>query len=602
MRLGPGPVFAYEWLTSTRRWQLYTLRAFFLSFVLLGMIFTWQTGPAGRNSGQNVSIQSVAWFGQMLFFTIVSIELSLVLLAAPAATAGAVCVDKARGTLDHMLATDLSNTEIVLGKLGVRLIPVLGLIICLVPLTALTGLLGGIDPLALFGSFLTSIACAVLGCSLAMALSVWGRKTHEVLMVTYLLIIVWLSSPVLVMIAAYALGATRPSSVPQYVRDWVEFANPYVLVYLPYTTPGRAGVLTFVGFAACCFCVSGLLTLLAAFRVRAVALKQAGRASTPRRNRFARVFSRPVWLPRLPGPTLDGNPVLWREWQRFRPSRFLRVAWFLYTTLGVIWVVIAFRSIGSMRMQGEVVAVMATFQVAVGLLLMSVSAATSLAEERVRGSLDILLSTPLSTFSILVGKWWGAFRLAPHVLLWPAILGGILLWDRGSWFGYFLVIGLILAYCMAIASLGLALATWISRLGRAVASCVGIVVGFSVGWLILVVSVTSREFVGIPLIMGSPLYGTLVAMSAVIPGPHGPIGPESRYVPVGAMIWIVLHGGAAAILFGVTIATFDHCMGRIAETGMLHAPRSAKKWVPEIEPGLDDVPLSEADFRPIDRA
>ena len=153
-----------------------------------------------------MSIQSLALYGQVLFFTIVTIELSLVLLAAPAATAGAVCLDKARGTLDHMLATDLSNAEIVLGKLGVRLIPVLGLIVCLLPLSALTSLLGGIDPLALFGSFLTSVACAVLGCSLAMALSVWGRKTHEVLMVTYLLIIIWLSSPVLVMILAFALG------------------------------------------------------------------------------------------------------------------------------------------------------------------------------------------------------------------------------------------------------------------------------------------------------------------------------------------------------------------------------------------------------------
>ncbi len=254
-------------------------------------------------------------------------------------------------------------------------------------------------------------------------------------------------------------------------------------------------------------------------------------------------------------------------------------------------------------MQGEVVALMATFQVAVGLLLMSVNAATSLAEERVRGSLDILLSTPLSTFSILVGKWWGAFRLAPHVILWPAILGGILLWDHGSWFGYFLLIGLMLAYCMVIASLGLALATWISRLGRAVASCVGIVVGFSVGWLILVVTMTTRDFVGIPLVMGSPLYGTLAGMSGVVAGLHGPIGPQARYVFVGAMIWIVLHGGAAAFLFGATIATFDQCMGRIAETSEPHhAPRSAKKWVPEIEPGLDDVPLSEADFRPIDRA
>ena len=54
------------------------------------------------------------------------VELTLVMLAAPAATAGAICVDRARGTLAHMLATDLSDPEIVLGKLAARLLPVLG--------------------------------------------------------------------------------------------------------------------------------------------------------------------------------------------------------------------------------------------------------------------------------------------------------------------------------------------------------------------------------------------------------------------------------------------------------------------------------------------
>ena len=188
------------------------------------------------------------------------------------------------------------------------------------------------------------------------------------------------------------------------------------------------------------------------------------------------------------------------------------------------------------------------------------------------------------------------------MILWPAILGGILLWDGGSWFAYFLLIGLILAYCMAIASLGLALATWVSRLGRAVAICVGIVVGFSVGWLILIVSVCSRDYLGIPLVMGSPLYGTAAATSAVGANLQGHMGPDGRYTLVGAIIWIVLHGGAAALLFGVTIATFDHCMGRISETSAPRSPRFAKKLVRELEPDLDDIPLTEADFRPIDRA
>jgi ABC-type transport system involved in multi-copper enzyme maturation permease subunit len=586
VRLGPGPVFAYEWLTTTRRWQLYALRAVFLGLVLLGMIVSWKSASRGGNSAPYVSIQTLASYGQQFFFTIVTIELSLVLLAAPAATAGAICLDKARGTLDHMLATDLSNTEIVLGKLGVRLIPVLGLIVCLLPLSALTSLLGGIDPVALLGSFLTAVGCAVLGCSLAMALSVWGRKTHEVLMVTYLLLIVWLSSPFLVMLLAYASAGPMPASVVIDFRDWFELTNPFGLVYGRSNSRGKVGMTNFLGFLLSCLSVSALLVALAAYRVRAVALKQAGRASAPRRRRFALGFSQPAWLPRLPGPSLDGNPVLWREWQRFRPSRFLRVAWFLYTAMGLIGVVTTLKAA---HMRGVAVAIWATFQVAIGLLLLSVSAATSLAEERTRGSLDILLSTPLSTLSILAGKWWGAFRLAPHVILWPAALGGILLWDGGSWPRYFLAMGLILAYSVAIASLGLALATWVSRLGRAVAICVAIVVGFSVGWLFLIMSLFSRDFLGVPLIMGSPLYGTAAAMSGVAAAYSEPVGGDLWHTSVGAVIWILVHGGAAVVLFIATCATFDRCMGRIEETSVPHdAPRSAKKWPAGFDPGLDD--------------
>ena len=130
LRLGPGPVFVYEWLTAARRWQLYAMRAVFVGAILVGLCLVWsQTSPSapGRTWSRSRSWRDTA---RQIYRTIAMIELTLILLAAPAATAGAVCLDKARGTLDHMLATDLSNAEIVLGKLGVRLIPVLGLIAC----------------------------------------------------------------------------------------------------------------------------------------------------------------------------------------------------------------------------------------------------------------------------------------------------------------------------------------------------------------------------------------------------------------------------------------------------------------------------------------
>jgi ABC-type transport system involved in multi-copper enzyme maturation permease subunit len=591
VRLGPGPVFAYEWLTTTRRWQLYALRAGFVAAILIGMMFVWHNSNRLAPRGQIVSIQTMATYGENLYETIVSIELTVVLLTAPAPTAGAVCLDKARGTLDHMLATDLSNAEIVLGKIGVRLVPVLGLIACALPLTALTSLLGGIDPLALFGSFMTSIACAALGCSLALTLSVWGRKTHEVLMITYLILIFWLITPVVLLLVADAFGLSfSPNSAP-IVWGWIGCSNPYYLAFAPYSDPGKVGLMTYLGFLVICLVLSALLLSLATRRIRGVALQQAGRQEARARpGRFARHFPTFSGWPALPGPALDGNPILWREWHRSRPSKFLRLVWALYTALGVLWVVLSLQVLATARTNQEVISVMCMVQVSLGLLLLSVSAATSLAEERVRGSLDVLLCTPLSTRSILVGKWWGSFRQSMHVLVWPLILGGILVTESGRWIGYFLLLGLIMTNSAVITSLGLVMATWVSRLGRAVALCVSAYIVFSIGWLLLVFLLAipgpSNEHFLIPMVMGSPFYGTIFATMAVAPGDlHFPGGVYTA--GVGALIWIVIDGAVALLLFLTALATFDRCLGRVSEVAGRSKP-FPRKTVAALDPDFDE--------------
>ena len=45
-----------------------------------------------------------------------------------------------------MLMTDLTNREIVVGKLAARLAPILSLIACTLPVLELLTLLGGVDP------------------------------------------------------------------------------------------------------------------------------------------------------------------------------------------------------------------------------------------------------------------------------------------------------------------------------------------------------------------------------------------------------------------------------------------------------------------------
>ena len=63
--------------------------------------------------------------------------------------------------------------------------PVVGLVVCAFPVMSLGTMLGGMDPVAVAMAFLVALAVAILGCVLALAISVWATRTHEVIMAVY---------------------------------------------------------------------------------------------------------------------------------------------------------------------------------------------------------------------------------------------------------------------------------------------------------------------------------------------------------------------------------------------------------------------------------
>jgi len=100
-RLGLGPVFAYEWLIASRRWQMYALRSLLVLLLGLGLGFVWYS----KIGFDSLSLARMARVGEAFFCAIVGVQLSILLMAAPAATAGAICQDGARGTLIHLLVS-----------------------------------------------------------------------------------------------------------------------------------------------------------------------------------------------------------------------------------------------------------------------------------------------------------------------------------------------------------------------------------------------------------------------------------------------------------------------------------------------------------------
>jgi ABC-type transport system involved in multi-copper enzyme maturation permease subunit len=420
LRWGPGPVFVHESIAAVRRWQLYAMRSFFVFSLLVALVFVClvayvqDSGPPG-----SISIRQLAEVGKNFFYAISTTQLMMVLLVAPAATAGSICLDRARGNLTHMLVSELADSEIVLGKLAARLLPVVALVAATIPVLALAGLLGGV-------------------------------------------------------IIALSLAGTA----------------------------------------------AGILTIVDDY--------ESG-------------------------------------------SQFL------------------------MFVNG--------FQATFGLLLVSLFAPTVLAEERVRGSLDVLMTTPLSTDRIVLAKWWGAYRVVPALAILPAI--GCLIIAAGAadysppgrvnlpapaplgaidYAAYVCIpMAILLAQGAVVTSVGLVLATWIRRVGRAVAVSVTSCAFFAFGWIILV------EF-GLEILAGLGLSfvdnsGTVEFFAQILATacPAGgqictftttswpPAQSRAAFYICQIIVFLATIGFALVVL-ALTLATFNRCVGRVSERPQ-RAPR-----------------------------
>jgi ABC-type transport system involved in multi-copper enzyme maturation permease subunit len=603
MRWGVGPVFACESVLRARRWQVYAARSLFVLVLLVGIacISIFYTRAISRSRGAVPNNALTAAIGKAYFYALTGSQVSLILLAAPAAAAGSLGTDRSRATLLQMMVTDLSDTEIVLGTLAARLAPVLALIAAAVPVTALAALLGGIDSAALTGALVVSLALAILGCVLALTISVWVTKTHEVLLAVYSAESVWLvAAPVWSELAA--TGIPGPPA-------WFWKTHPYVLAFAPYWRPGYAGAADFVVFVAGVLLFSTALAGLVIARLRAIVVGQASRSASGSARRWSDVAK--IVFPSWRGPTLDGNPALWREWHRGRPSRlarmlatsFLSLAW-VFAAYGT-WVSITRgTSEGSGPLAGGI-----SIALLFGFLILAATAPTALSDERTHGTLDVLLAAPLATREIVIAKWWGVYRwvlvmlpLFIYVAGFEALTvtdmpnlpasvvasqGYVPLTPAARLLGAIFCPLDFLASGAVLVSIGVALATWCRRTARAV--MLSVIAFFllglvwptlaEVGFALVLFWVRSGQDSSSWLAEHRFLEESLAALSPIA----GPIAPLNalRWNPdkgfpfwMGLGVVIAIKTVGAWLLLQLTIRTFDRCLGRVRDSGAISRSQS----------------------------
>ena len=201
-------------------------------------------------------------------------------------------------------------------------------------------------------------------------------------------------------------------------------ADPYYLAFAPYAAPGRIDFWDYLGFFAMTLGASAALTVLAVWRMRPVARR--GNVDDRKQPRLGLVARLTRWLP---GPSLDRNPVLWREWRRSRPSRWPMILIVLLGGSTGIACVVGAVTIWANGVDavhttaGPTAGIIGSLlQLIFGLLMLSAVAPMSMSEERQRGSLDLLATTTLSTPSIVIGKWLGTLRLVLLLAIGPGLV------------------------------------------------------------------------------------------------------------------------------------------------------------------------------------
>src|SRR3954468_9951051 len=189
-RLVPAnPILLRVVETGGKRKRDLFIRCGYLGLLVLLVVFSLMTSSTAISGASlsDLTKTSSRIFAQMSF-----LQLGLVALLAPIFTAGAITQEKDSQTYDILLATPLTNGQIVLGSLMSRLFFVIALLISGIPVFSVTQIFGGVAINAIVLSFAIAAATAFVTGALAMAIATFKVGTRRTIFSFYLFIVIYL--------------------------------------------------------------------------------------------------------------------------------------------------------------------------------------------------------------------------------------------------------------------------------------------------------------------------------------------------------------------------------------------------------------------------
>ncbi len=424
-----NPILELELVQGSRRNGLALLRRIYTGWLVLQFLFYYWLYTIHSNllasavMAEPIDSDVAGEFINSFSFTLITQQFILLALCTPALTAGAITDEKTRGTLQYLLAADVSGWEIILGKLLGRMWQVFLLSLASLPMAGFLAALGGIHPIYLVVPYVLVFAPVFAIAAASLLASVWCRQTRDAVLLVYLgLLAVWgLTTGVMVTI-------------------WDNYIE------------GLSFLQRAIFSTLACLSLGCVFLFLAGWRLRGAYLRQLQKEGTGKKQRW--------WVARRQ-PVSD-DPLRWKESQiegvaplvaLRRVPRWLGVVVIAcVTTFGALAILgmhtKSYHSVPELVMMlarhdlvewntefqpaGDGFRGLALLAMFIATLLMALRCSGAVTGERERQTWEALLLTPLTVRQLLRSKLWGIISASyPYLAAYaiPAVvlslLGGV---------------------------------------------------------------------------------------------------------------------------------------------------------------------------------
>ena len=436
-----GPIFIKEIRSDSRRMRLYLLRTAYVVLLALFVASAWLAATQWNTGESNAYLISrMPEAGKRIVSTIVWFQFVTVQLTAIVLLSTSISGEIYHRTLAVLMTTPLTSSQIVVGKLLSRLVPLAGLLAVSLPLMSIVRVFGGVPwSFVISGVAVTFSATLFIG-SVTMFFSVLFRRAYATILMTLSAAFVfYFVLPGLFGIIVLIISLTS-GSLPEAVFIHLHPLAAMIGCTYELFSPGSGPGASFLWPLHSLFMLlpTALVLHMTISLLRKVALRRAVAgvgvvASFPPAAPPVRppttVPAGPAFppppLPRTTIREIKGSPLLWREIRstlfRDRGTR-LAVGLVFSVVLGATYLVCGMAGVFT---RGETHGAYAYFYVMVGALATAILAASSIASEKESRQLPVLLSTPLTDAHVVLAKAAGTLRRCAPI--WCFLFGHVLL-------------------------------------------------------------------------------------------------------------------------------------------------------------------------------